>query len=94
LWTSATNFATRHEDWEARLVELEDLTKVKRDAGGASTTVATDASSTLTPEETASARLGNGGGGGGSGAAPTEAGRSAVIGGLARRHLAPAGKQS
>lgn len=69
------------DDWEARLVELEELTGKKRDEGGqsGSSTTATD-NGTVTTEETASARLGGGGGGGG--AQASEVTRKSVIGGL------------
>lgn len=77
------------EEWEARLVELEELTEVKRDAGGESAS-ATPATPTpgdgnVTAEETASARLSTGGGAGGGGTAPSEVARSSVVGGLVKR---------
>lgn len=70
------------DDWEARLVELEELTSKKRDEGGATTTAADNngGGGTVTTDETASARLGGGGGGG---APASEVKRASVIGGLA-----------
>jgi hypothetical protein len=68
------------DDWEARMVELEELTSKKRDEGGQSATAA-DNGGTVTTDETASANLG--GNGGVAPAQGSERTRSAVIGGLA-----------
>lgn len=81
------------EDWEARLVELEELTAVKRDAGGGSTEAASTSTApgdgNVTKEETASARVGAGGGAP-AGAAPTQTARSSVVSGLVKRSGVPA----
>lgn len=79
------------EDWEARLVELESLTEVKRDAGTDATAAeqTKPGGGTVTREETASARLG--GGSGGSGTEPSTPARSSVVGGLVKRVPAHSG---
>lgn len=75
----------KDDEWESRLVELEELTSKKRDEGGEATAASTTATGdgNVTAEETASARLGTGGGGG-SGAAPSTVARGTVVGGLVR----------
>jgi len=79
------------EEWEARLVELEEVTEVKRDAGG----VSTEAASTVPGDgnvsiaETASARVGatpN------NGSTPSAPARSSVVGGLVKRVGVPPAK--
>lgn len=80
----------KDEEWTARLEELEELTEVKRDAASESDEDKGSkddkggTASTVTREQTASAR-----GGKGSRSTtpsePTEARRSAVVGGLTRR---------
>lgn len=82
----------KDEDWEARLVELEDLTEVKRDAGPEGETPSGGSGSgsggTVTKEETASARIGARSNG--SGEAPSDASRTSVMSGL----IGKSGKRS
>lgn len=80
----------KDEDFEARLVELEELTETERDTKGENETASGEnggGSGDLSREETASASLGGGGGGGDT--APSEAARGSIVGGLVRRSGRP-----
>jgi hypothetical protein len=70
----------KEEEWDARLQELEETAKVKRDDGADASQEDDD---TFTREETARSQLG-GGGNGGNGSEPSAASRRSVVAGLVK----------